>query len=277
MAELAPGADAPVEPVVPASTDAPAPDSTAEQVVEIPEGEQPDAKPEKTFTQSEVDKLAGKIRAQESRRMERIARAEAERDHYKRLAEEGIKPKQPDQPSGEPKPADFKDWESYNRAVIRWELKNELRTEQESTKKESAQQQQNRQFQERAQFLQEKLIGPGKEKYGEEFEESVMGNVPFTEPMVAALSRLPTGHDIAFHLSNNLAEASRIAQLPDIEQVWAIKDLESKLKATPKPTQTPPPIVPNAGKASVEKRLEDTTSQEEFNAIRKKQIAARRK
>ena len=51
--------------------------------------------------------------------------------------------------------------------------------------------------------------------------------------------------------------------------------LVTKVTAPPKPTNTPPPIVPNSNNASVEQRLEDA-AYDDFVKIRRRQIAAKR-
>jgi hypothetical protein len=71
----------------------------------------------------------------------------------------------------------------------------------------------------------------------------------------------------------------RIAELHPIDQVLALRDIEAKLTAPPKPTNTPAPIVPNKGSSSVVRSLSDLIggSQEEFEKRRNERIKATRR
>lgn len=263
-------------PVVPASTDAPAPDTTADPIAQ-PEGAQPDAPPEKMLKQSEVDKLVGKVRAQESRRAERIARAEAERDFYKQQYET----RQPQQTldEQEPDPTKFKDFDTYNRALIRFELKQELKAEQSKSKQSESAQQEARAESQRGETLRQKFAA-AEAKYPDFREALADPDLPFNGAILAYVEQRKAGSDVAYHLATNRDEFMRIAALKPFDQVEALLALESKLTAAPAPTQTPAPIVPNAGKASVRKDTFDlnaNNSQEwdEFVKRRRKETGRR--
>lgn len=254
----------------------PTPDSTAEQAVVTPEGKQPEAAPEKLLPQSEVDKLIAKTRAQESRRLEKRmreqVRAEVERDTYKQQLED--RNRQPPK-SGEPKVEDFKVYEDWVVAKAKYELRQELDQHEQQTSQQRQQRESQMQHAEKARLLHERLEAASDEY--PDIKELVQGDVPFTEPMVAAVLALEHGGKVAGYLATHTDEASKIAKLDPVNQVIAFYELGKKLTAAPRPTQTPPPIVPNSGRAPVEKRLEEASSQEEFNAIRKRQIAARKR
>jgi hypothetical protein len=272
MAEVDAGAVAPEVPVTPATEVAPVPDSTAEPVTEVEA--KPEA-PERTFTQKELDEIVQKEKARVERKAER-KRLEADAERYKREAEElraRVNP-QPSKQEGEPQAKDFADFESFNRAQIRWEIQQEMKAEREKSQRETGEQQQNRQFVEHAKRAQEKVSAAAK-KY-DDFQEVIDGGV-FTAPMTAFITDVAKdGGELAYYLGTHRDEAIRIAQLPQAAQPVEMHLLESKLTAAPKPTQAPAPIVPNKASPSTEKRLEEAESQEEFNTIRRRQIAARK-
>ncbi len=276
MAEVEAGEVTPV--VNEAAEAAPSPDPTAGQEPVAPEGEKPEAPSEKMLTQSEVNKLVAKEKAQAARRAEKLAaerfRAEAAERELERLrAERDPQPKA----QGKPDPNDFKDWESYQDAIVDWKLEQKLQKKREEDERESKTQREQREQIERAKFVRETLFTKGQEKYPD-FDEVVLGDVPFTEPMIAAASRLSVqgkaGADVLYHLGQNPEEALRISRLPDIDQVWEIQNLEAKLTAPPKPTNAPPPIVPSGTKTTVEKDPSKMTDKE-FAEWRRRQIASR--
>jgi hypothetical protein len=96
-------------------------------------------------------------------------------------------------------------------------------------------------------------------------------DLPITGVMVMAATRLPAGADILYHLAKHQPdELRRIATLPDIEQAWEIKALESKLAAPPKVTTTPPPIVPSGRNTPTKKEWKDMSTAEHVDAWHKR-------
>lgn len=276
MAEGEAGAVAPIaETPVAAPAATPVPESTAEQV-ESPEGQQPEAAPEKTLTQSEVNKLIAKEKAQAEKRALKIARAEAERDLYKRQLEERTAQPAREQPQGRPRQEDFagRPWDDYLDAVADWKFEQRMAKERETSQQKTTEQRQQRQAEENARYVHENIIAKGQAKYAEEFDR-VFEVEGITEPMVASAADLPNGADVLFHLSTDDAERLRIAALRPAQQAFALKDLSAKLAAPPKPTQTPAPIRPTGGPASPVKSLSDLIggSQEDFEKRRKAHLA----
>jgi hypothetical protein len=271
MAEVDAGALAPDVPVTPATEVAPGLDSTAEPVTEEVKPEAP----ERTFTQKELDDIVQKEKARVERRVER-KRLQDEAERYKREAEElraQVRP-QPSKQDGEPQQKDFTDYEEYLLAKAVYRLKQEQGALKQQSERETAEQQHQRQFAEHAKRAQEKVSAAAK-KY-DDFQEVIEGGV-FTAPMTAFITDVAKdGGELAYYLGTHRDEAVRIAQLPYAAQPVELHLLEAKLTAAPKPTQAPAPIVPNKASPSTEKRLEEAESQEEFNAIRKRQIAARK-
>lgn len=247
----------------------PAPESTAVEG-EAPEGGEKPEPTERTFTQKELDEIVAKRAAQAERRGQKVARAEAEAAFYKQRLEELQRPAQT--ATGEPKAEDFKGktYEEFMDARMDWRLNQERAKWQQ----ESQAQNQQRQAFEQAQSVQSKLK-PAFEKYPDFKEVALSDDVPISQPMAAYIASRATGGDVAYFLGQNIDEAARISSLHPIDQVLALRDLETKLTATPAPTRTPAPIVPNATKATVD-RDPAKMSDKEFADWRRRQIAQRR-
>lgn len=261
------GALAPVVPVAPVAEATPAPDATAAPVTEAPEGgEKPDA-PEKMLPQSEVNRILAKERAKEARRVERAIRAEAERDLYKRQLEETRQPREPHATKGEPKREDYPSDDAFIEAVLDRRVEMKLAEREAKREQETVAQRQQREAAERASNLQRKLA-EGRNEYGDDFEERVMGEVPFTEPMVRFFEESDVAHKVMHELSQNVAEAARIAKLSPVMQIRELDKLEAKLKAPPKITQTPAPIVPSGTQGKVNKDYSSMTTAEHVEAWR---------
>ncbi len=270
MGEVESGVVTPVEPVVAESTAPvvqPEQPSTAEPVSE----EKPVA--EKTFTQKELDEIVQKRLHKESRKLSREAEEKAkilaEREYYKRLAEEA-KPA-PQKTPGKPVPSDFSDYEQYTEALTEWKLEEKLKT----IRQESAQQQQERQASEYVAKASEKLAA-GSEKY-EDFDE-VVGNpdLRVTREMAAAIVETDAPDDVAYFLGENPKEAARIAALPPVKQIWEIARIADKFKKQPSATKAPPPITPNTATSQATKDIWSKDAPwDEFVAARRKAMGKR--
>jgi hypothetical protein len=264
MDEILSGAPAPVA-EVPAASAAPAPGATAAPGTEAPEGgNQPE--PEKTLTQSEVNKLLAKEKARLERRVERAVRAEVERDYLKRQLEESRAP-QREAPKGAPQRKDFESDEAYADAWVDYRVDQKIADRESKKEKETSAERQKREAEERVYGLQEKL-SRGAEEFGEDFMDRVLGASHITEPMVRFFEESDLAHKVANELVANPAEAARIAKLSPIAQIRELDKLEAKLKAPPKTTQAPAPIVPSGGQAQVQKDYKDMGTAEHIAAWR---------
>lgn len=265
MADVEVGAVAPVEtPVAAEATPTPAP--TAGQEVDIPKGDEPEAKPERTFTQKELNEIVAKEKARESRRAERIASERIRREMVEREnAELRAKLEAPKGKPGKPDPADPKfggNWENYQEAVIEWHAEQKLQKLMQAREQESHAQRDQREQAEQARYVHETIVSKGRDKF-EDFDEVTTGDgVAITHPMLAAAAELKAGPDILYYLGQHPEESQRIAQLSGAKQVLEMNKLEAKLTAPPAPTKAPPPIVPNAGKASIERGWEGLSTAE---------------
>lgn len=277
MAEVDAGAVAPAVPVVPvapAADAAPAPQPTAAEGAEAPNGEQQPAPPPKLFTQEEVNRMNAEAREKALRKAGRETRAE--RDARIRLEAELeatrkiLGERQPAQPQGEPKPEDYKDRtpQEFLRDWLKWERQQQ---EQASTTESRAREEQMRQREE-AEYVHTRLA-EASAKFPDLHER--LGELPaLTRPMLEFVIEDESGPAVGDYIANNVAEAIKIAELKPVKQVLAMRDIAAKLKEPPKTSAAPPPIVPNAGRASVEKDV-SKMSDKEFAEWRKRQIAQR--
>lgn len=227
-------------------------------------------KPEKTFTQAELDEIVQKRISKLERKAER-QRIEAE-TRQKVLAE--VQQSKP----VEINPADYKTWEEYQDAVLAAKVETTLsKREQEAQQKQVQQRQQ--QEAERVRTREQEIYAEGDKKYGD-FEGIVSDlgghlksqNLSLSTPCVAAIMEADNAVEIIYHLNEHPEEAERIAKLSEYGQAKEIGKLEDKLQKPKKLSNTPEPVKPIGGGATLQKTLETATGAE-YAALRKKQGA----
>lgn len=248
-----------------------APVETALTETPAPEGEQTPTHPPKTFTQSDLDRILSRERAKESRRAERLGYERAMREAAEKQLQELRQPQQPEPSGGKPTLEQFKDYDSYMEALTDWKVDQKL----QGIGKQASELKARSEAEKAADEVRTKLAS-GAKKY-EDFADVVLADdLPITRDMAETILDLGNdGNDVAYFLGTHPEEAARIAGLSKVGQVREIDKLATTLKAPPKVTQAPPPIVPNSGSGSTEKRLEDAPMSE-FIKIRQRQIAAKR-
>jgi hypothetical protein len=215
--------------------------------------------------------------------LEKIARAEARADLAERQLRESQQPRTQQPQAGEPQPNDPKfggNYEEYLLAKAEYRLEQRQAKDRETQQREIATSQQHREEVEIARHIQQNVYAKGVEKY-DDFDDVAMGdNVPISRAMAAFIAESPVGMDVWYTLGQNTAEAKRIHDLSPAGQFRALVALETKLNASPAPTRTPAPIVPNSGKAPGRKdtfELSVGNSQEwsEFIKRRHKELGRR--
>ena len=253
-------------PATPAATPASEPPSTAEPGTEStpPEGESPVEADTPTLTQKKFDEVLGKRLAQESKRLKRVAEAEARAEFAERQLAQLITPPQQQQSLETPKPADFQDWESYNRALVKHEARIEAQQLFDSYRQQSeAQQQQQFATQRAAQILPK--VQAAQAKYDDFAEVATSFNAP--RPMQEAMMESEIPGELYYYYGQNPQELDRVSRLSPVQQVKEIAKLETKLTAAPSPTRVPAPIKPDSGGTRVTKKLSEMT-QDEFDKAR---------
>ena len=241
----------------------------AVEVTAPPETETP---PERTYTQKDFDRVIAKERHNAEKRAERLGYERAQREAAERRLQESQTPV-PVAPQGDGRPTQdkFETFDAYMEALTDWKVDQKI----QGVGRKASEQREQQEAQRQADEVRSKLA-PAAEKY-EDFEEVVLrDDLQITRDMAEAILELGgPGHDVAYHLGTHPKEAARIAGLGRIAQIKEIDKISATLTKPPEPTKAPAPIVPNAGTASVEKRLEDA-DYDDFVKIRRKQIAARR-
>lgn len=258
-------AEAPAEEVIPESA-APTEESTAEPEQE----QQPESKANKTFTQEELDEIVKKRLAKESRRISKLAEAEAENRMLRKQLERN-EPKQ-EEPQGKPTPSQYQDYESYIEALTDWKTDQKL----SGLRAETEAQQRNREAADRAAQVQSKLNAVA-DKY-EDFEEVALDpSVPITQAMAETIADSDMGGDLAYYLGSHRDEAARISRLSPVQQVREITKLEAKLSA-PQVTKSsaPKPITPISTSKAPLTGLSDDLPVDEWLKRRDSQVFKKR-
>ena len=213
---------------------APLPEDTVKQG---DEEIKPEPKPEKTFTQAELDDILQRRLAKEQRKIERYARAEAERDQLREQLNRQTQVQQSSVQSGEPKPEQFKTYEEYIDKLTDWKI-----DQREAKREETQAQRKQAEYQETHEATIRDSLSKAAAKY-DDFEEVVTNpNLTITPVMTDAMGDSELGGEIAYYLGNNPKEAAEIAKLSNVKQVKAIDRLEAKLKEPPPVTKAPAPL-----------------------------------
>lgn len=272
MADGLPGQDAPVETPVAAEA------TTTPETTAVPEAETKPEQPERTFTQKELDEIVAKRAAQAERRAMKVARAEAERDHYRRLAEEAQQRTQPQRAGdGRPREEDFagKPYSEYVEALSEWKAKSLLDQTLRAREQEQTQRRQQETAAESAQRIKERL-SEGADEYPDFEEVALADHVPISPAMAHAIASSDAPAKVAYYLGSHLDEAKRIFGLPPEKQFREVVKLESKLSEPPPTTKAPPPIKPSGSKASGDIDP-DKLSPDEWRKWREAQLRAQRR
>lgn len=238
----------------------------------VPEAAKP-AEPARTFTQDDIDRIVTK-------RLSKAERAWAR--ERQQLLDTALGAQRQQQPapqsaaSGDerPDPAKFTDFQSYMQAEINYAIKQD-RAQGQRAAEAAGQEAQTRDRQSTIAAGVQKKFALGAEKYND-FED-VVGDpdLPITATMAEVLVESDLGEDLAYYLGKNPKEAARIAALSPLGVARELGKLEAKLPTLKLATsKAPAPVSTVRGAAGGEKDP-STMSDAEFNAWRKRQIAAR--
>jgi hypothetical protein len=259
-------------PVVPAADAAPDIVSTADALTEAPEGgEQPEATPEKTLTQSEVNKLIAKEKAKESRRVERAIRAEVERDLLRQQLEQRDRPEAATRAWRAPGQG-FSDYERFPGCEAMYRMRAKRRkiaaTQQQTAQHSSASRSQ-------AQLAQ---------TLNDNSKPSRRG-IPTSRSRAAAMCRSPSPWCITSRnrrlggrwpiTSPPTRKKPHASRLHPCGQFRDAREAGNQDHGSSEAHPTPAPIVPNRGNSSGIKPLLDT-NQDEFEERRRAFIAKKR-
>lgn len=234
-----------VTPVTPET--AAEPGQTAEQKPETVEADAPEKETpeERRFTQAELDKQIRLRVAREQRKYER--RLGEMESQIKSIAPTST----PSQPVAEPKLDDFKDYESYQKALIRHEAEKLVADrEQQRTQRESTTAQQQRMAELSRQF--EAREESARELY-DDYDEVIALIRPGTMPphVVEAIGESDVGPQLLYKLASEPKLAAEIARLSSVGAVKRLAALESEIAGKQKPkSNAPDPVRPLSGRAA---------------------------
>ncbi len=230
---------------------------------------------ESSFPKEKIDEIT-KLRSRSREEREARIRAEAERDLYRRQAEEKQRAPTQQAPAvrASPRPEDYSDPDEFRAAqfnhAVETAVSNTLSQERAKLKRDSTLQS----FTEREAAAAEKYAD-----YTETTRDPTINQV-VTPVMAEAILESDVGPDLHYYLAKHRSEALRIAQMSPVAAVRAIGRLEEKLSlgATNTPAQSgkpPAPFRPVSGTSRVESPVEKM-SMDEYAAHWEKERAAGR-
>lgn len=258
------------------------PDTEDEEEEQEPE-EDDSTEPTKPKPKGGFQRKIERLKAQADAREQRIRELEAERQRYATPPQEQV----PRQPQGPPKPEDFpNDYESYNRAIIRYEARQELESELQARVKAQREAAEQKAQQEIDQRWYQGVNALKRE--ATDFEEALedVSHIPVMPWLQAAIKRDKDGARLAYELARHPDEFQRIAEIQDpLEALSALGEFRGSLKAAAAPQQprkvasdAPNPIRPvgqSAGGTRVSRNLDELPYQD-YKRAREQQIKARK-
>ena len=246
-----------------------------------PETQQQDPKPDRTFTQRELDEILEKRLAKERRKRAEIeTRLKVTEELALRAKPAEPKP-EPKAADGEPKRENFSTYEDYLEARADWRAERKTAEALEARFREQEKRNTDTQQAARLQKMQETWqasVAKAAERYADFDDVLEASDAPMTQAMHAAIMDADDPAAVAYHLAKNKQEAERIAGLDPRLQAREIWKLETGIpKAQAKPSKAPPPIDPVRGKSTVTDDDEpDPKDTEKWVKWRNRQLAKRR-
>lgn len=246
-----------------------------------PETQQQDPKPDRTFTQRELDEILEKRLAKERRKRAEIeTRLKVTEELALRAKPAEPKP-EPKAADGEPKRENFSTYEDYLEARADWRAERKTAEALEARFREQEKRNTETQQAARLQKMQETWqasVAKAAERYADFYDVLEASDAPMTQAMHAAIMDADDPAAVAYHLVKNKQEAERIAGLDPRLQAREIWKLETGIpKAQAKPSKAPPPIDPVRGKSTVTDDEEpDPKDTEKWVKWRNRQLAKRR-
>ena len=233
-------------------------EAAPEQVSESAPEERPERK---SGFEKRIDKLTAQYR-EEQRENERL-----------RQQLESAKAAEP--PSKAPTIDDFDSDAEYLEAVAEHKAREVLSKLEEKSQADKARAEQEAQESAAASSVH-KMFARGTDSY-EDFETLVTSpTLPLTNEMLAAIATTDNGHDVAYHLGKNPAEAAEISELSPVQQAIAIGRLGERLTTqTRAVSAAPEPVVPvDDTSAGISDPLSDSSDIKTWMAARNAAVRA---
>lgn len=238
--------------------------------------EEPESKPERTFTQQELDEAIEKRLARERRKLERIERQREIEEAERRGRESATRQTQQPANDGPPKREDFDSLEDYIEARADWKVESKLAETRRKEAEEATQRDHRKRIDDTERTWAER-VEKAQDAYPD-FEDVVVNNrdLVISDAMAIAIKSTEHGIDLAYQLGKNPDEAARIAKLDPVAQVFELGRLAA---STAKPAERPvskaaPPVEPVRGQSRSEQSIYDADEMttEQWIKMRNKQI-----
>jgi len=189
-----------------------------------------------------------------------------------------------DAKSNEPSEENFETYSDYNKALIKWNIQNELHQEQ-AGRRESLARDQAQRAQAELVAAHQARIDAFKNEHAD-FEAVIRGphGAQLTRPMEDTIINSDLGPALMYHLTQNPEEANRIARLHPMMAVKEMGKLEARLETAPTGpvssadpvTKAPRPIKPVGGGATASTVLLDDMPYQDYRRIMNKREADER-
>ena len=238
-----------------------------------------EAKPERTFTQAELDDILKERLAKERKKREPLER---ELGWLKQIAMDRGQTQQPaQQPAQKPQEnsqrpviGQFAEYDQYLEALADWKADQKVAEFRKQAEQQTAQRSQAEQLQ-AIQRAYDERVEKARAKY-QDYDDVAHGPVPINDAMALAIRASEDGPDIAYYLGNHVEEAQRIYRLPPLLAVAEIGRIGAKLASAPPPTKpvtrTPAPITP-VGSGSSPQQTDDPLDTDDIETWARKRNA----
>lgn len=275
MSDAGQGVVSPEPGATPVNVAQPEPTATAEPVAETT----PETKPERTFTQKELDEILEKRLSKERRKREEISRRLQVTEELALRGRSEPKPEAKPVDNGEPRRESFDSYEGYLEARAEWRADQKVAQALKAHSERFTQERAAQSEQEAAKRFRDHAAKVAAEI--EDFEDVMAASdAPMSREMATAITRSgEMGPRIAYHLAKNPDEARRIAALDPAEQAMEIGFLKASVSKEPtkKPSKAPAPIEPvKSGKSGNDDDMPDPNDTKKWLAWRNKQILKQR-
>lgn len=239
-----------------------------------------ESKPERTFTQAELDDILKERLAKERKKREPLER---ERDWLKQIAmDRGLTTQQPNQQTAQkpqessqrPVISQFAEYDQYLEALADWKADQKVAEYRKQSEQQTAQRSQAEQLQ-AIQRAYDERVEKARAKY-QDYDDVAHGHVPINDAMALAIRASEDGPDIAYYLGTHVEEAQRIYRLPPLLAVSEIGRIGAKLASAPPPTKpvtrAPAPITP-VGSGSSPQQTDDPLDTDDIETWARKRNA----
>lgn len=243
---------------------------------------QPEAKPERQFTQKELDEIVERRLAKERRKREDIERRLKITEELHLKAREPEKPAPAPKGDAEPVRGDFGTYEEFLEARAEWRADKKVDQRFDKDRAERDRREREEKATQERDAFRKSMKDSAKDI--EDFDETMAElsgdpEHPAGRIWSPAVEAADAPGKVLHYLVKNPEEAERIASLPMGKQAREIVRLEEKLSKPPvKPSKAPDPIKPVGGKTTAADEMPDAAKDpDKWWKWRQAQIASRKR